>query len=82
MPEMHWRQSGFTYSTCGPKRKEIIKKNKQTGDTNPFTKKIKKKLKNLNKQEILIIFIKINLVKHVFNMIWHMEIVKTLKKEP
>ena len=30
MPEMHWRQFEFTYSTCGPKRKEIIKKiNKQ-----------------------------------------------------
>ena len=36
MPEMHLRQSGFTYSACGPftKNKEIIQKFKETGDTN------------------------------------------------
>ena len=39
----------------------------------PFTN-IKKELKSLNKHEILIIFIKMNLVKLVFNMIWHIEI--------
>ena len=32
MPEMHLRQSGFTYSACGPftKNKEIIQKFKKT----------------------------------------------------
>ena len=36
MPEMHLKQLGFTYSTCGPfiKNKERIKKIKETGDTN------------------------------------------------
>ena len=36
MPEMHLRQPGFTYSVCGPftKRKQIIQKFMQTGDTN------------------------------------------------
>ena len=36
MPEMHLRQSGFTYSACGPftKNKEIIQKFKKTWDTN------------------------------------------------
>ena len=35
MPEMHLRQPGFTYSSCGPftKNKERIKKNKETGDS-------------------------------------------------
>ena len=35
MPEMHLRQPGFTYSTCGPfiKNKERIQKFKETGDT-------------------------------------------------
>ena len=35
MPEMHLREPGFTYSTCGPftKNKEIIQKFKETGDT-------------------------------------------------
>ena len=34
MSEMHLRQLGFTYSTCGPftKNKEQIKKFKETGD--------------------------------------------------
>ena len=34
MPEMHLKQSGFTYSACGsfPKNKERIKKCKETGD--------------------------------------------------
>ena len=33
MSEMHLRQSGFTYSSCGPltKNKEIIQKFKETG---------------------------------------------------
>ena len=35
MPEMHLRQPGFTYSTCGPftKNKERIQKIKETGNT-------------------------------------------------
>ena len=35
MPEMHLRQPGFTYSTCGPftKTKERVAKFKRTGDT-------------------------------------------------
>ena len=39
----------------------------------PF-KKTKKENKNINKQEIHDIFIKTNQIKHVFNMIWLMEI--------
>ena len=36
MPEMHLKQLGFTYSTCGPftKNKERIEKFMQTGNTN------------------------------------------------
>ena len=36
MPEMHLKQPGFTYRSCGPftKNKERIKKFKGTGDTN------------------------------------------------
>ena len=45
MPEMHLRQSGFTYSACGPFTKN---KNKN------------KKYKNLKKQEIHNTFIKTN----------------------
>ena len=41
----------------------------------PFTKK-KKEFKNLKKQEIQAIFTKMNLIRLVFNMIWHMEILK------
>ena len=35
MPELHLKQPGFTYSTCGPftKTQERIKKYKETGDT-------------------------------------------------
>ena len=35
-PEMHLKQSGFTYNACGPfnKNKERIEKFMQTGDTN------------------------------------------------
>ena len=35
MPEMHLKQSGFTYSACGlfTKNKERIQKFKETGDT-------------------------------------------------
>ena len=35
MPEMHLKQPGFTYSTCGPftKNKDIIKEIKETGDS-------------------------------------------------
>ena len=40
MPEMHLKQPGFTYSTCGPfaKNKEIIEKFVLTENTN-FTYK-------------------------------------------
>ena len=36
MPEMHFKQPGFTYSACGTfiKNKERIQKFKETGDTN------------------------------------------------
>ena len=36
MPEMHLKQPGFTYSTCGPftKNKQRIQLFKETGDTN------------------------------------------------
>ena len=53
MPQMPLRQTGFTYSACGP-----------------FTK-----TKDLKKWDILDKFIKTT-VKHVFNMIWLMEILK------
>ena len=35
MPEMHLKQPGFTYSTCGPftKNKQRIQKFMETGDT-------------------------------------------------
>ena len=42
----------------------------------PFTKNNKKKIKNLNKQEMQVIFTKMNLLKLVFNMIWLMQILK------
>ena len=38
--------------------------------------KTKKEFKNLMKQEIQAIFTKMNLIRLVFNMIWHMEILK------
>ena len=38
--------------------------------------KIKNEFKNLKKQEIRITFTKTNLIRLVFNMIWHMEILK------
>ena len=38
--------------------------------------KIKNEFKNLKKEEIRIIFTKTNLIRLVFNMIWHMEILK------
>ena len=36
MPEIHWKQRGFTYGACGPfiKNKERIKKFMRTGNTN------------------------------------------------
>ena len=43
--------------------------------------KTKKKFKNSKKQEILAIFIKMNLTKFVFSMIWLMEILKILHKD-
>ena len=38
--------------------------------------KTKKEFKNLKKQDIQAIFTKMNLIRHAFNMIWHMEILK------
>ena len=40
MPEMHLKQSGFTYSTCGSftKNKERIEKLRQTGNTDDLYK--------------------------------------------
>ena len=38
--------------------------------------KTKKEFKNLMKQEIQAIFTKMNQIKHAFNMIWLMEILK------
>ena len=38
--------------------------------------KTKKEFRNLKKQEIQTIFIKINLIRLAFNMIWRMEILK------
>ena len=38
--------------------------------------KTKKKFKNLKKQEIQAVFTKMNLIRLVFNLIWHMEILK------
>ena len=60
MPEMHLKHPGFTHSACGPftKKKERIEK---------FIKKSKKK--QTNKQTL---FIKMNLIKLVFNMTWVM----------
>ena len=54
MPEMHLRQSGFTYSACGP-----------------FTKN-KERIEKFMKLVIQILFTKMSLIKHVFNMIWPM----------
>ena len=39
----------------------------------PFTKN-KERIQNLKKQEIQAIFTKINLIRLVFNIMWHMEI--------
>ena len=50
---------------------------KQPGFTcacGPFTKN--KEFKNLKKQKIQAIFTKINLIRHAFNTIWHMGILK------
>ena len=39
MPEMHWRQCGFTYDACGPFTKaEQIKTCKETLDSSTFIK--------------------------------------------
>ena len=38
--------------------------------------KTKKEFKNLKKQEIQAVFKKMNLIRLVFNLIWHMEILK------
>ena len=40
-----------------------------------FTK-YKERIQNLKKQEIQAIFTKINLIRLVFNMMWHMDILK------
>ena len=56
MPEMHLKQPGFTYSACGP-----FTKNKE---------RIEKFMQT--GMEIQTLFIKMNLIKHVFNVIWLM----------
>ena len=43
--------------------------------------KIKKEFKNLKKQDIQAIFTKMNLIRLVFNMTWHMELLKIWKEE-
>ena len=43
--------------------------------------KTKKEFKNLCKLEIQILFIKMNLIKLAFNMIWLMEILKIYQEE-
>ena len=52
---------------------------KQPGFTHsacgPFTKN-KKRIQNFKKQEIQAIFTKMNLIRVVFSMIWHMGILK------
>ena len=64
MPEMHLKQPGFTYSACRlkTKKKHLLK--------------TKKESKNLNKQETQTIFTKMNSIKLLFNIIWHIEILK------
>ena len=44
MPEMHLKQPGFTYSSCGPftKNKERIQNFKETGDTSYIYKLLDK----------------------------------------
>ena len=46
----------------------------------PFTKN-KERIQSLKKQEIQAIFIKMNLIKHAFNMIWLMVILKIQREE-
>ena len=50
MPEMHLRQSGFTYSACGTSTKKKKKKKKKTTTTTTTTKEGK----SLKKQVIQI----------------------------
>ena len=64
MPEMHLRQPGFTYA-CGLHAVHLLN--------------TKKELKHLNKQVIRNIFIEMNLIKLVFNMMLHMQIIKIFK---
>ena len=49
MPEMHLKQPGFTYSTCGPstKNKRRIEKFMQTGNTDFINKNLIKLLFNM-----------------------------------
>ena len=42
----------------------------------PFTRN-KERIKNLKKQELQIIFTKMSLTRHAFNMIWIMDILNT-----
>ena len=46
----------------------------------PFTKN-KERIQKLKRQEIQAIFTKMNWIKHAFNMIWLMEILKIYQKE-
>ena len=57
MSEMHLKQPGFTYYSASV----------------DHSQKINKELRSLCKLEIQILFIKMNLIKLVFNMTWLME---------
>ena len=46
----------------------------------PFTKN-KERIQKLKNQEIQAIFTKMNWIKHAFNMIWLMEILKIYQRE-
>ena len=61
MPEMHLRQPGFTYSACGP-----------------FTKHKEriKKFEQTGDTRYIYIYIEMNLIKLVFNMMLHIQIIK------
>ena len=61
MREMHLTQPGLTYSACGPFKK---------------TKERIQKFKETGDTKIQAIFTKMNWIRHAFNMLWVMEILK------
>ena len=60
MPEMHLKQPGLDLLIV----------------LADHLRKTKKEFKNLKKLEIQAIFTKTNLIRHAFNMIWFMQILK------